>query len=371
MRTVQCVNMHAFVYIYKVLERFVKNHWLTAAFIAGFIVDNITLNRVDQLFDNIVLLSYVILAMISIILLYAGIAERFGERTNQFLKTKSPILMQYAFGGLLSGMLIFYGRSGSIAESWPFILMILAVIYGNETIKDRSGRLVYNLVIFFIGLFAYVVLVVPVLLGKMGPWIFVGSGILALFIMYLFFSFLEKIVPNFVHLQKRSVVFFIGLIYVTLNVLYFTNIIPPIPLSLKHVGVYHSVIRYEDGSYELTYEKPKWWEWYRNSDSTFHYMKGENIFCYASVFAPSRLETKVYHHWERYDETAKEWKEHGRFAYAIQGGRGEGYRGYTQIVNYSEGKWRCTVETERGQVLGKETFTVESGVRGELMTRRE
>jgi hypothetical protein len=357
--------------IYQAMYGFVKHHWLTTAFILGFFVDNLTLDRVDQVFDNAVLFSYVILAMVSIIALYAGIAERYGEKMNRFLRTKAPILMQYAFGGLLSGMLIFYGRSGTLADSWPFIFIILGVIYGNETIKDRAGRLVYNLTIFFIGLFSYVVLVVPVLIGKMGPWIFVASGIVALIIMYLFFKLLEKVVPNFMHLQKRNVVFFIGLFYVTLNFLYFSNIIPPIPLSLKHVGIYHSVIRYGDGSYELTFEKPKWWEWYRDSDSTFHYSAGENIYCYASVFAPSRLTTKIYHKWEYFDEEDKIWKQHGRYAYSIQGGRDDGYRGYTQITNYRDGLWQCMVETERGQVLGKETFTIESGERGELVTRRE
>ncbi len=363
--------MHVFVYLYREIRRFVLHHWLTTAFILGFIVDSLTLNRVDELFDNIILFSYVVLAMVSILFLYAGIAERFSERVNQFLKTKSPFLMQYAFGGLLSGMLIFYGRSSSLEDSWLFILIILGVIFGNETIKDRASRLVYNLVIFFIGLFAYVVLVVPVFLGKMGPWIFVGSGFIALFIMYLFLGLLTKIVPNFVQLQKRNVVFIIGLIYVTLNFLYFSNIIPPIPLSLKHVGVYHNVIRYEDGSYELTYEKPKWWEWYQKSDTAFHYSKGDNIYCYASVFAPARLETKVFHKWEYYDEESGAWTEHGRYAYTIQGGRGDGYRGYTQISSFREGTWRCTVETERGQVIGKESFTVESGDRGVLVTRRE
>jgi len=363
--------MYSLIRLYKKIEHEIKKRWLTVAFIAGFIVDTITLNRVDEVFDNIILFSYVLLAMLSILLLYAGIAERFSEKVNHFLKTKIPYVMQYAFGGLLSGMLIFYGRSGSFTDSWPFILMILAVIYGNETIKDRSNRLVYNLVIFFTGLFAYVVLVVPVFLGKMGPWIFVGSGLIACCIMYLLFSALERIVPNFIRLQKRSIVFFVGLVYVTLNVLYFSNIIPPIPLSLKHVGIYHSVVRYEDSSYELSYEKPKWWEWYRESNTVFHYDQGDNIFCYASVFAPSRLETKIYHRWEYYDEVEKQWKEHGRFPYVIQGGRGEGYRGYTQISGFRDGTWRCTVETERRQILGKETFIVEAGEKGELVTRRE
>jgi hypothetical protein len=306
--------------------------------------------------------------MVSIVLLYMGIAERFGERVNHVLKTKSPILMQYAFGGLLSGMLIFYGRSSSLGESWPFILVILGVIYGNETIKNRGQQLVYNLVIFFVGLFAYVVLVIPVLLGKMGPWIFVGSGVLALLIMYLFFTLLEKIIPHYIELQKRNVVFIIGLIYVTLNVLYFTNIIPPIPLSLKDVGIYHGVTHTPEGVYTVQYEKPKWWEWYRTSDNIFHYANSEHIYCFASVFAPARLSTKIYHRWEYYDETEGSWVEYGRFSYDIEGGRGEGYRGYTEIENYREGDWRCTVETERGQIIGREKFTVASGVRAPLIT---
>ncbi|MCF7856868.1 MAG: DUF2914 domain-containing protein [Candidatus Pacebacteria bacterium] len=363
--------MQILIRIYKALRDFIRHHWLTAAFLFGFILDTITLNRVDQVFDNIVLFSYVILAMTSILLLYSGVAERYSDRVNLFLRKKAPLLMQYSFGGLLSGMLIFYGRGGSFSESWPFIFLILSVIYGNETIKDRAGRLVYNLVIFFVGLFAYVVLVVPVALAKMGPMIFVGSGFLALFIMYMFLRTLEKIVPNFIRLQKRNIVFIIGLIYVSLNFLYFTNIIPPIPLSLKDVGIYHNVTHVQDGSYELTYEKPKWWVWYRDSDSSFHYSSGGEVYCYASVFAPARLVVDIYHRWEYYNEVAGEWVQHYRIAYPISGGRGEGYRGYTSISAYQEGKWRCIVETGRGQVIGKETFTIVSGMQGELMSRTE
>lgn len=357
--------------LYYQLIRHVRHHWLTIAFILGFVVDNLTLNRVDQLFDNFVLLFYVVLAMSANILLYASIAERLPDRINRFFRGKAQLLIQYAFGGLLSGMLIFYGRSGSLIDSWPFLLMILAVIYGNETIHDRATRFVYNLSIFFVGLFSYVVLVVPVILGKMGPWIFIVSGVLALLIMYIFFGLLEWVIPNFVRLQKRHVVFFIGLIYLTFNVLYFTNMIPPIPLSLKHVGIYHNVVRSGENTYTLTYEDPKWWQWYKNSDSTFHYKRGKSIYCYASVFAPTRLATQIYHHWEFYDTVKKTWTDHGRFSYPIQGGRSEGYRGFTQIQNYQEGEWRCTVETERGQVLGRETFTVVPGAKGQLETRVE
>ena len=49
-----------------------------------------------------------------------------------------------------------------------------------------------------------------------------------------------------------------------------------------------------------------------------------------------------------------------------------GYRGFTQISGFSGGTWRCSVETERGQVLGRYVVEVkDTGTRGELVTRIE
>ena len=129
------------------------------------------------------------------------------------------------------------------------------------------------------------------------------------------------------------------------------------------------MIRYEDERYELTYEKPAWWLPLRKSDGTFHYETGDNIYCYASVFAPAKLSTEIYHRWEYYDFKEGSWVLHGRYPYVIKGGRGDGFRGYTVIESVREGKWRCTVETARGQALGREAFTVERGEKNELVTR--
>ncbi len=349
----------------------VKRHWLTIAFVLGFALDNITLNRVDQVFDNIVLLSYVILAMVSLLLLYASSAKKLPEKILPLGKRYSSLLLQFSFGGLLSGMLIFYGRSGSWFESWPYMVLILAVIYGNETIKNRAKRLVFNIAVLFVGLFSYIILVIPVLTGKMGAWIFVSSGLLALFIMIGFIKLLRRIVPNFIHLHLRAVVFTIGIIFTSLNFFYFANIIPPIPLSLKDVGIYHSVVRFDNGDYQLTFEKPRWYEFLRNSDKKFHYESGDNIYCFSSVFAPTRLTTDIYNKWERYNEELGKWEEYGRYSYPISGGRNSGFRGYTLIKNYTNGTWRCTVETERGQVIGREKFEIVDGEKPDLVTRLE
>lgn len=347
----------------------VKRYWLTIAFVLGFVVDNITLNRVDQVFDNLVLLTYVLLAMVSMLLLYASTAGRITEKWSDRVRYYAPLLVQFSFGGLLSGMLIFYGRSGDWGSSWPFLVIILFAIYGNETLRDRASRLLYNLGILFIGLFSYVVLVIPVLTGYMGGWAFVSSGLLALIIMYGFVRLLYRIIPRYMDLQMKAIVFLLGSIFAGFNFLYFANIIPPIPLSLKDVGIYHSVVRFENGDYQLKYEDGAWWQPFKDSDRTYHARPGDNIFCYAKVFAPTKINTDIFHTWEYKDESGN-WVEHLRTSYSISGGRDTGFRGYTLIQNFSDGQWRCSVMTGRGQVLGREAFTVDSqGKPSELVTR--
>lgn len=337
----------------------VSRHWMTLSFFLGFIVDNLTLNRVDQVFDNLVLLFYVLLAMISMLVLYASVAGKIEGKLSEKARKWAPLLVQYSFGGLLSGMLIFYGRSGDWSTSWPFMLIILLAVYGNETIKDRASRMVYNISILFVGLFSYTVLVIPVLTGKMGALVFLTSGFLAVLVIYGFMRLLYLIVPNYLDMQMKSLIFTIGSIFIGLNTLYFTNIIPPIPLSLKDVGIYHSVVHFENGDYQLKYEEGKWWQFFKDSDKVFHPVAGDNVFCFAKVFAPTRLATDIYHTWEYKDENGK-WIEHTSLSYSIAGGRSDGYRGYTLIQNFSDGEWRCSVETGRGQVLGKEVFKVDS-----------
>lgn len=338
---------------------FLRHHWTSAAFVLGFIVDNLTLNRVDQLFDNLLLAAYVMLAMVSTLYLYASAADKLPARVSAFGRRAAPILMQYAFGSLLSGMLIFYGRAGSWESSWPFLAIIIAAIYGNEVIKDRSSRLLYNLAILFVGLFSYVVLLVPVVTKLMGPWIFVGSGLIALGVMYGFVGILRKVIPHFIALQQRAIVFTLGCVFVGFNFLYFANIIPPIPLSLKELGIYHFVSKFENSAYQVRYEPAPWWQFWVHSNTTFHPRPGDAVYCYAQVFAPHAFATRVVHVWD-FKDPELGWTERARISYAVSGGRDEGYRGFSSISNYEDGRWRCSVETERGQVIGRETFTIDS-----------
>lgn len=338
--------------------RQVKEHWLTIGFVFGFFTDLILLNKIDDFFDNFMLFFYASLATISFLFFYIGTAERAPGFLSRIFKQYAPVLMQYAFGGLLSGMLIFYGRSGDWLVSAPFLLLIIAVILGNEFVTKRSNRLIYHLSLYFIGIYSYIVLVLPVLFGKMGDLMFFLSGVVALIVVTIVIQLLYRIVPHFMELNTRAVILTVGFIYIGFNVLYFTNIIPPIPLSLTQLEVVHDVSRFENGSYRIVTETKPWWQSLLPHTTVIHPSLSA-ISCYASVYAPTRLTTDIYHTWE-YKNEGGEWVQHFRTSYpVVSSGTVRGYRGYTTISSFNDGTWRCTVETERGQVLGRETFIID------------
>ena len=342
---------------HKKFLKWVKHHWLTFSFVLGFFSDLILLNQIDSLSDNLMLLFYALLATISLLLFYIGIAQRvpawFGKKFIQFM----PTLMQYSFGGLLSGMLIFYGRSGDWLTSAPFLLIILSVIVGNELVHKRSDRLIYHLALYFIGIFSYIVLVLPVLFRAMGDLMFFLSGLVALIIVSLLIQALHRIVPNFMNANIRRIILVIGSIYATLNILYFTGVLPPIPLSLNKLEIANLVVPAQ-GNYQISTEAQPWWRKHPFIPPVLH--SNSELSCFARVYAPTRLSTKIYHRWE-YKGSNGKWVNRGRIEYPIIGSNQGGYRGYTTISNVQPGTWRCSVETKRGQVLGRYTVKVAGG----------
>lgn len=347
-----------------------KRYWLTVSFAIGFTVDLILLNKIDSLVDNLILLGNATIATVSFILLYVASTERIPEWLSRKLYKYAPIFMQYGFGGLLSGMLVFYGRSGDFVASLPFMLTIIGVIIGNEFLVKRSDKLIYHLALYYIGIFSYSVLIIPVLLGRMGDWIFILSGAVGLLVVIGVIKILKLVIPNFIRFNQKRIIVTIGFIYIGFNTLYFSNMIPPIPLSLTHIEIAHSVTRNDDGVYRIVSEDQPWWRDYTPAPAVINPSQSY-IACFARVYAPTRLTTDIYHHWE-YKNAEGDWVEQFRLSYPIFSTNIRGYRGYTKIASFSEGEWRCSVKTERGQVLGRKIVIIDfDKPRGELVTRIE
>jgi len=347
-------------------EFYTKNerHISSGALLFGFIIDNLTLTRIDLLLSNLILFSYLFTASISIIFINAYKNESLKGWVADKIAFVAPLLLQFAFGGLFSGFIIFYSRSGTLSTSWLFIVILAVLLIGNEFFKKQYIRLVFQVNILFIALFLFLIFYVPVIVGKMGAWIFLLSGVLSFLGIWLFVQLLKNITPFFV---KRSNSFIrIGIIstFIFINILYFTNIIPPIPLSLKDAGIYHKVERI-DGNYFAEEEKKTWYEIFIKRN-TINIAIGKPIYFYSAVFAPIKLDTKIFHRWEYFDTKKNIWIETDRISFNIFGGRDGGYRGYSIKNNIREGLWRVDVMTNRGQILGRTEFRVKNNANSGL-----
>lgn len=330
----------------------------TLSLVIGFIIDAITLNRVDQWFDNIVMLFYIALAGGSIILLYAkrSVIERlvFIRRLDKFY----PFIMLFAFGGLFSALVIFYSKSTSFTTNGIFLLILLGLFIGNEYLNKKYHRLIFQFTIFYLAVLSYSVLITPVIIGRIGNAIFLLGVLISLVVIWLYIKILRKsVVPQIgatrEKLYKTTIAVLLGF-----SLLYFANIIPPVPLSLKHIGVYHYIERSADNSYTVYTERPPWYKPFRDFNTTFHKIPGQTIYVFSAVFAPTDLSGTIFHEWAYFDEDKLRWQSMGRSPISISGGRDGGYRGYSFNNRAEPGTWRVDVETRNGQNIGRIRFKV-------------
>lgn len=328
-----------------------------AALIGGFIWDNLTLQRIDLWLENLVILVYLFITGASILLLNAHKGGWLKNRFSEKFASLIPLFLQFAFGGLFSAFVVFYSKSASIWTSWPFLLFLAALLIGNELFREKYSRLVFQTSIFFIALFSYSIFSVPVFIGKMGVWVFVLSGLVSLILIGLFIFILYYLSPERIKQRRKFLFYSIGAIYLFFNIFYFTNIIPPIPLSLKEIGVYHNVERTSLG-YKISYESPPWYLFFKDFNPDYHWSRNTPVYIYSAVFAPTKLDTKIFHLWSYYDEKKGEWIVKDKLGFSIFGGRDGGYRGYSFKTNIIPGKWSVDVITERNQLLGRVKFEV-------------
>jgi len=357
------------------LERFentrLHNHYLTllaffeknkkylpvAFFFGGFSWDSFTLTRIDRMLDNIILLIYLLLAGGCILLIQ--FVENGIIKKPKILKYKEwyPLALQFFIGGLFSGYVVFYFKSAALTKSWIFLGLLVILLIANEFLQKRLNNLYLVSGLYFLSSFSFFIFFIPVFTKVMNVFTFLLGAILGLGLaigcLYLIYKKLESLTQrDFIKIGLPAAFLFFLLIF-----FYFKNWIPPVPLSLKSGNIYHFVEKEKD-QYVLKFEKPGWYNFWKKSDENFNYMEGDTVFCYTSIFAPTKLTKKCFHHWQKYFPNKKEWITTDRLGYEISGGRHGGYRGYTFKRNIAPGKWRVDVETEEKMLLGRIGFEV-------------
>ncbi len=335
-----------------------ERHLSALAMLAGFVVDNLFFGRIDLWQTHAVFASYTVICFITIPLLQA--IESRAERGIPRPRWRSilPIMTQFALGGFWSGFLIFYVRSAAIATSWPFLILLLAVLIGNEFLRRYHERLVFTSVLFFFALYSYAIFAVPVYTHSIGTLTFLASGVVALAVFSLFTVTLWILGSARFRADVWRIRAGALAVLVIINIFYFTNILPPLPLSAPAAGIYHSVWRVPGNYYAMAETNEPWQVTYLGFTPTLHVVPGESLYAYSSVFAPTSLKTTIVHRWQWYDPKSKKWTTRAAVAYPIQGGRDGGYRGYSTVLMTLAGQWRVNIETVDGRLIERLPFTV-------------
>jgi len=341
------------------IHRYEKyEHYISpTGLIIGFVWHLMNLKRIDLFFENLLVVFYLVVAVLAIIYLNAHQAGHFRRRFFEIISLFVPFFLQFAIGGLFSSFVTFYGESGAVSVSWPFLLVLVFMLVGNEVFRQRYQRLVFQTSVFFGTIFLYLVFAFPILLNELGDAVFILSGVTSLAAVSLLILVIQRVAPQIVWQSRRWLVAGIAFIYLGLNILYFTNIIPPIPLSLKEGGMAHSVAR-SGGNWVVRVERAPWYLFYQDFNPVYHWQPGQAVYCYAAVFAPTDIKTNIYHRWMFFDPKTNQWAEKSKIKYPITGGRDGGYRGYSYKTAITPGQWRVDVMTERGQILGRLSFEI-------------
>ncbi len=332
---------------------------MSVMLVSGFLFDFVAFVNIDIIFKFTVLVFYWLLSggVIAFMQAYDGgkISLRF-----QYVRLFVPLVLQFTFGGLLNISLIFYWFSGAFSVSWPFIIAIALLLYFNDTFRHQFSKPLVQISVYFFITFSLFSLILPFWLASLSAWLFVASGAFSLIIFVVYIYGLSVFNAQ-IKAQKIPLFASVVCILVVMNILYFTNIIPPIPLAVREAGLYHN-INSSGLNYVMSGEAESFWQNLQSVifGQTVHVTGSEKIYLYNAIFAPANLKTTIVHQWQYYDVLQGKWVDRGNLNFTINGGRQEGYKGYSWQSNLNQGSWRVYVKNPRGQVLAKVIFKVEN-----------
>ena len=334
-----------------------RRHSNVIMFAAGFLFDLATMQRIDAWTDLAIQLVY--LAALTILLVY-----QHGEARGQWkppawverLWVHNVEVLHFFYGGLLSAYVVLYLKSSTRARPLAFFLLLVALMLLNEMPQIRRAGYRLRLGLYAFCVISFLNYFVPVLIGRMGGWVFLLSLSLSAGVVWLVAGRLAGSGED--RKTVRARLFTPGLVVCLLiGGLYVFRLIPPVPLSVQFQGIYHDVRR-EDRAFVLTYEKPPLHLFWRHDSRPFRKRPGDRLHYFVRVFAPTRFQHEVFARWE-YESPGGGWSPRDRIRLPVVGGRAKGFRAYAVKSNFEAGRWRVTAETEDGRAMAAVTFTVE------------
>lgn len=336
----------------------------SAAFLGlGSAWDAATLTRIDRWSDQALLATYQVGLAILVVLQLRHANRR---RVPRFVADHPEgvhFAAQFLLGGLLSAFTIYYVRGAASPRSALFIGLLVALLVANEVAEKPLRMLWARLSLLAFCQFNGLLFILPLLTGSVvsAPYV-AGLAVAATGLVLL--AIHPRPAPTAPVFTDHLVAFARGLLpaAATLGVvlcLVWLQVLPPLPLSLHRVGVFHAVEHLPEG-YALTWERePIVGRLFWRYDHVFHRQPGESVTCFSSVFAPGGMTVPILHRWEHYG--ADGWETVDEMKLDVSGGRAEGFRTFSRKENVPAGSWRIRILLSSGRELGRVLFEVVDG----------
>ena len=326
-----------------------------AFFAAGFIFDAVLVRRIDE--TRTLVQQGVYLTIDGVLLAWIIAARQRAplQGWSERLPRIADWLLHFTLGTLLNAFALFYLKSASGVATILFFLIIAALLLINELPSMRRFGPVVLYGLYSFCLTSYFAYLYPVLIGRMRSWMFVlAVATSAVPLTAIAFAH-HRWTRNRRQVILHALIPSLG-VQALLIFLYAVRLIPPVPLSLMEIGIYHQVDRIKQGEYRVAFRTPPWYRFWQRDDSEFPAVRGDRVYCFFRVFAPNGFHDDVRVRWLR--KTPREWTAAGDVAVAINGGRDAGSAGYASKQNWQLGDWRVIVDTLDGREIGRREFSV-------------
>jgi hypothetical protein len=285
-----------------------------------------------------------------------------------YYEYRSPVI-HFALGALMNLYAIFFFKSSSLLVSFGFLAFLITLLIANESRRFKALGLHVKFALLALCFFAFSAALVPTIAGSIGLGVFLLSMLAGCLPPAAAAWWIRSHRPGLFELARRQILLPAGCVLVAFLASYLLRVIPPVPLSIPFIGVYHAVERTEEG-YHLSHERP-WWRFWHNGDQWFRAQPGDKIYVFFRIFSPARFsdEVRIRWYWKPWRPGGPGWALQDTIPIKIVGGRREGFRGYGVKANYQPGAWKVQVETTDGREIGRIYFDLETvGVVPRLLT---
>jgi len=333
-----------------------------AFFIGGFVFDMLLLGRIDSwhvIGQQIAYLTVITVLLVQMLGEEGAPPPEPAEASRirrRYVKYR-PAAVNFFLGTLLNVYTIFFFKSSSLLVSFAFMGVLVLLLLANEAKRMKVFGLSLKFALLGLCFLCFFAAVVPVFVGSIGLPVFLLSMAVGCLPLLAAGAWIRMSAPEQFVRARRQILVPLGLVVLGFLTFYLFRLVPPVPLSVPFIGVYHGVERTPSG-YRLTHEKPHW-RWWHNGDQTFLAQPGDKVYVFFRVFSPTRFSDEVLMRWYRKDP-ARGWTLQDSIPIKIVGGREEGFRGYGFKASYQPGDWKVQIETTDGREIGRIYFDLES-----------